>query len=607
MELQVLLMLSLTASCMSYSIKYFDCTDIEEVQTYKIKNSCEVGNNTTNHKLKEYTILQDRSVSEIQGFSCRVTRSTITEYCGSFSHNKLAKAPDIEIHQTLDIEQCLHLVNTQVFLGKDIKIGAENIIHNADLGVIMTNDNEISCRGQSMKFGNNIVNDILQVSQYKIIVAKEKFNVNIQRSQVESMSNHEMLPISCGPESGGCQIADKTYVWTLPSAQCSLEKIRSVTLKEYNGYLIDETHKILLKKGTKVPANRGCPTQAIYQTEYPHLYLSETANWPGPIMGNDLDLEVYIKGRDDYLMFKLEEKINMEDGILKKKSCEDSITHQLDQGELIHIEDNTFMKRNGDTVEKFRCKQNIGILTEMEACYDAIPITTGFVKTSNRVFTPHSAKKPCNLFFGLKIHTLDNVWVEINPHIKEMKEPRELPLLEHDFQHEDLSQGGIYTEGELEAWRQHIELGDYHDAISRTISYGVCTHQGDCGMSGGLQPYDLQNLYPEALIKEFNPWKKFNKWIETWGTYICLLALLVEAVHLITWGTALAQTIIYDGVDGLKALLYLLCCKPMQTSQVVNRRHQRIKRKEKSNEYQEAVDTSPAEETMGLYTINEQS
>ena len=580
-----------------YSINYYDCSTPKEVQTYRVENSCEIKNQTKVER-KGYTLLQDWLLESIIGFSCRVTRSTLVEYCGLFSHMKLAQAPDIEVHYPLSVEQCLHLVNTEKFLNRNVKIGAETILHQNDLGGIQISDNAVSCRGQQARIGESVVNDILQVSQYKVTVIKEKFNVDVRKNQVEVMATHEMLPIQCGPESGGCQAVDRTFVWSMPSNRCTLEKVRTVTMEEDSGYLVDRTHKVLLKKGTPVPAGSGCPNVPLYLTEYPHLYLSETTNWLGPEMGNDLDMEVYIKGRDDYLAFELEGKINREDGALQRKSCEDSITHQLDQGGLLPLGGGAFMKRNGDTIKKFRCQQKVGVLEERDTCFSAIPISGGFVKPSNRIFTRYSAKKHCNHFFGLKIKSLDGVWLEINPHIKELPEPRELPLMEHELEHEDLSTGGIYTEGELKACTQHLEMGDYHDAIMESITYQ------SYGLGSNLQPMPFEAASNWIQKPEIgSPLKTFCKWIESWGTYICLIALLVEAGHLSVWLVAAWLTFAQAGVEGFKALLYLMCCKPLQHSQRVSRRNDRIRKQDRQRMTLDPPNTSTEEGLQGTYIV----
>ena len=594
----------------AYSIKYFDCSDISSIKTYKTNQMCKVGNktDTTTH---QFTILQDQDIQETTGFSCRVLRSTITEYCGSFSHNKLAKAPEIEVHHPLTIEQCHHMVNTQSFTTKEgkasIKIGVENLITSYDLGVIQVNADSISCKGQPAKFGSSIVNDILQVSQYKIVIQKEKFLIDHQRNQVEAAADHLMLP--CRPENRGCAVADRTFVWQLSESRCPLEKIRTVSMKEDNGYQIDETHKILLRKGTPVPSPRGCPTSTLYNTEYPNIYLSESRDWPN-LSGAELDMAEFVKARDNYLGFRLEEKITQEDGLLQSQVCKNSVKANND--ELISLpEEGMFMKRNGDTYSVFKCKAKVGTLKSAETCHEDIPIEGGFVKP-NRVLTSHSAPKPCNKHFGLKVLTLENSWVEINPHIKATAEPEDLPnqLNLNDFEHEDLSDGGLYTTAELDAWKRHIELSDYHMAISKSISYGVCTARGDCEANAGMPAYDLTNLYPDSIMDQYNPWNKADKWIQKWGTWISLMVILVETFHFVVWIVAIIYTMTYDGIIGLQAFLFLMCCKPMGTSSTVNRRHQRLNNRVEKKQAKKAKSESVSYEEMemgateGSYAVN---
>merc|ERR1712218_429107 len=130
----------------------------------------------------KYSLLQRKEILNMKGFSCRITRSTLTEYCGAYSHTKLAKTPDIEVSFPVSPQACLNMVNTGVFTTpsgnrQKIEINAENIIKSEDKGTLTIGDNSVSCRGQSMKFDSYIVEDILEVSQFKVTVIKEKFLV----------------------------------------------------------------------------------------------------------------------------------------------------------------------------------------------------------------------------------------------------------------------------------------------------------------------------------------------------------------------------------------------------------------------------------------------
>ena len=50
-----------------------------------------------------------------------------------------------------------------------------------------------------------------------------------------------------------------------------------------------------------------------------------------------------------------------------------------------------------------------------------------------------------------------------------------------------MSGGGLFTNSELEAWRNHLELGDIHDALAKGITYSICREEGMADM----QPRDI--------------------------------------------------------------------------------------------------------------------
>ena len=223
-----LIFLSYLQPISSYSVNYFDCHKIDKLTTYRIGKACEHGTTESNES-KKYTVLQKRTVQEMKGYSCKVTRSTLTEYCGAYSHTKLAKTPDVEVTYGLNPSACLDMVNTGVFTTpggqrRPISLNAENVIKSEHRGTLTIGDDSVSCRGQSMKFDNNfIVNDILEVSQYKVTVMKVKFLIS--EGHVETLSDHLRLPQRCSVSARGCKTFDTTYVWIPPRSTCDLEEV----------------------------------------------------------------------------------------------------------------------------------------------------------------------------------------------------------------------------------------------------------------------------------------------------------------------------------------------------------------------------------------------
>ena len=574
-------MCSLT-SC--YTVDYFDCTDISSITTYRMDKACHP-RTMEDITTVEYTLLQKRRVMEMKGFSCRVTRSTLTEYCGAYSHTKLAKTPDIEVSFPVSPQACLNMVNTGVFTTpsgnrQKIQINAENIIKSEDKGTLTIGDNSVSCRGQSMKFDSYIVEDILEVSQFKVTIIKEKFLIGVD-GRVETAADHLRLPNRCSVTSRGCQTHDTTFVWVPPRDLCNLEEVRTVHLEKDNNLLVDHINKVLLMEGPSVPSPAGCPTTLLWGTEYDELFLTKPgAKWP--TMKNDVDISIFIRARDDYIAYEMEKKIADQQNQLQSQSCADAL--QDNQGQLVQLQGAKFMKRNGDAVEHVTCKsKQAPILENLQFCYDSIPIQGGFVKVPARTFTAHAAPRPCNTHFGLKILTREGIWIELNPEAKKIQEPAALPAIEHDLHHEDLSDGGIYTKTELDAWTRHIELGDIVDAVTKTITYGVCQAQDQCESHPDMPSYDLGILSQGIQSIPTSIWQTMDDSIRYWGSYVSLLVIFIEAWHFCLFAVMTTWAFTADGLVGAKALVYRILCGTRHEATRLARRHQRLKRRRLSD------------------------
>ena len=583
MVLAVLVTLNALRLTNAYNITYYDCGDINGLTTYRINGSCKHAQWNDREEVTKYNILQKRERERMYGFSCKVTRSTITEYCGSFSHNKLAEAPVLEVNYPISPMACVEMADSGVFMtpngqGRNIDLEAVNVVHVEELGTINVKDNQVQCKGQSKRFANGqIVDEILQVSQFKILVTKERYIVD--KGRIEVVDERLRLPRSCKLENHGCVTADKVYTYLPPPKQCTLEKARTVEMEEMDGYLVDANHKILLRKGHLTPSPTGCPTAEIYATEYPNIFLTQNSeDWPS--LNDDLDVIDYISARDDYIVFFIEGLLQQQKQTIADQLCQKALTHQTN--EIIQTDNkDEFIRRSGDTIEHFHCVRKVAeIVDDATSCYADIPLKEGFVKAHNRLFTEHSARLPCNPHFGLKVLTEEGIWIELNPIAKKIDEPLKVPSNILEYKHEDMSDGGLYTTAELESWKDHLAMPDYHDAISKSISYGVCVHNGQCNSKSNIQPYDLGVIVPQInQIAEVyrNIWTVLDDDIRACGTYISLIVILWEIVKLSSFISVIIVTVMRDGVDGAKAVLYMLLCRSRRVAERVSRRHRRMK------------------------------
>ena len=96
-----------------------------------------------------------------------------------------------------------------------------------------------------------------------------------------------------------------------------------------------------------------------------------------------------------------------------------------------------------------------------------------------QVATKNAAKVQCNKFFPTMVNTMEE-WVTINPHVKPAAPPRNMSLLGVQVSHESLAHGGIYTDQELAAWEAQIQFQSFHQAVTKSISYGICIKEEQC-------------------------------------------------------------------------------------------------------------------------------
>ena len=329
--MQVLGALALTsafAQATGYSIAYYDCHDIKNLLTFKITPA------TCGHPYPDQekdtapttlALLQQKSSTRITGHSCTIKVSRFVDYCGAYSHSKIIETPVIEHSHVLAPFDCLDLIATKVFTTPDgikrpVIPEAENIFSIEELGSINIGENTISCQGQPKRVGGHVINDVLQIAQWKVTVKKESYRV--KDGEVEATNSHLRLPRqSCGVDTLGCRLHDKTYIWYPSRNRCPMEMVRNVAMKEENGFLRNSDLNILLKKGEKAPAPPGCPSVNIWKTEYDNLFLS-TSGEGWPVMTDDMDMADYIKARDDYIMYETERKFQELDQHTKGTICQ---------------------------------------------------------------------------------------------------------------------------------------------------------------------------------------------------------------------------------------------------------------------------------------------
>ena len=576
---ELVLLLTLCVYVKSYTIRYNDCTKPTAIKEYSTETSCK-NIPSLKQEEKKIQILQAITDEKLKGYSCSIVTSRFTYYCGSFSHLKLARVPEIEINEDITPTQCNDLVNSKKFRTRDgvthpLTMNTELLVKSVELGEVKDSNNAVSCKGQTTNIEGELIDDILVIAQTKIVIKEEDYILNGR--EVESVDDH--LILECKPSAGGCRSHRKTYVWNKAKTDCPLKLIRQTTMEVVGEYLIDRREGVVIKKLAAKASPPGCPNGLLFTTEYSNVYITEDLDLRYPVLGEEMSLPVYIRSKDDFLLYYLEEKLQQLDQKIRENLCENKHTLKSEEGKVVRIGKNNFAYQAGEVTYVFNCMVKEDQIDSLPKCYTDIPIKSGgFVTPVSRVYKRYSKEVQCNQHFPLTIHALQS-WIELTPEPKTIKTPNELPLTKHDeIKHLEVT-GGIYTQDEVKAWQWHIEQSGYHNQILHQITQGVCLKEGICmerDQREDTMGYDL-NLLRKPLGKLF--WfQELQDKIKAHTGVLCLCVLCIEAFKLIASLTAIFLATTREGIAGLTALLWSCLCPLHSNWTRMRRRAERRRR-----------------------------
>ena len=259
-------------------------------------------------------------------------------------------------------------------------------------------------------------------------------------------------------------------------------------------YLVDHEKKILINQTgiTISPAN--CGGVKLRSTNYDELYIAETRDtitWPKL---HPMDERI----QDDYMILYVENKINNLQALNSSDLCQQRTGSFSEEPQPLG--EGSYMLRRGGIIFQMKCPRKRGAITEKLACYTHIPIDGDIrIHPITPLRSIHSTMTVCNQKFPLTIQIQEGTWVAINPQIipvatltNQISEK-----LGNQVPHLDMSLGGAYTIAEAAAWEQTLSFPNYHQALLKEVSVGVCIHSGECPT--GIQHWS-SSIYPRGII-----------------------------------------------------------------------------------------------------------
>ena len=513
----ILALFNLIHQATSYNVRYQDCSNPETISEVNLHQACAKPEGQSPEK-KKYTIIQRRTHEKAKGYSCRVTRSSLVMYCGAYSHQKFAEPPKIEIPVDVSSHECLSMVENKRYISHygtthTVEIG-ETIFTVSEKGVIKAENGNVYCEGEQMRIGEEVVDGVLVLSQYRVTVIKEDYIID--NNIVEVVGDHISLPEICKPEKGQCELPGRVYIWTYIQ-RCQYVKIREVMLQAEHGMLLDHENKLLFTKEDRAKLGHPCPVGDIYFTEYTNLFLTHESEFD---MINELDISLYIRTRNNYMNYQMEERTRQNNEMSRTSECLTRINIVGDEIRPLYGAFGFYTKRVGEILLVFQCQAKTAKVAEdLKKCYKHLPVIIDgrlqFV-TATGILVRDGIDVPCATdAFAPAYKTIEDRWITVNPTVPLRKPPKNSSLVGYDqTTHESLAGGGLYTEEELTKWQSQIFWSTFKEATVEHISQGICKF-GQCHAASTIfddvPALDLNMITNKVTELEMGWWTTIKK------------------------------------------------------------------------------------------------
>ena len=561
-----------------HTIKYVDCQHPKAIHRYNAGTVC------TQDKGEEIvttpkTLVQQKEVRRTSGYLCRVRVSRFYNRCGVWAHVKMSHIPEIYELHPMSAEDCREVVRTRRYKPKSgrtsfqINLNRETTVRATEVGELNDEGSSMHCTGETYHLQGKLFQNGLVLADYQILVREETFLIKGRRIE----SNSEHVTLSCFSEVASCVTGFGTFVWNPMQNNCALERIRDFRPTQVMGsYLYDHEAQVLVNTSgsTTLPS---CDFK-LTKTSYDGLFIMDKsdAETLKTVRPEDVRVTLQYQSLADYLLYEAELQLAALKAVFQMDSCR--VQHMRQHQEPVPVQDLVYGLRRGDLYYLFKCAERTGVIEELQACYDAVPIKGGkFVDVASRTLKKHATQTVCDPRFPLTIRTEDNDWVALTPHLVRVPEPEQSqPLQAGQFQHEDLSKAGVYTTAERRAWESLMSYPSYSKALLESVTLGHCLNSGTCKPERqvvGAAQYDLRKLISSEL-NQMDVLSRMRNFIREEGAWLSLLVLIIIGLKILVFLVMVLYTLTREGVAAMIALV-IMYTNPIPEYQKINRRKKR--------------------------------
>ena len=214
-----------------FAVEAWACDVPRNIMSQKYKETDDCRNHVETPKDAQpvtVTILHREKRRRHQGYSCAVTETLFTSYCGMHSHSSvLLNLNYFNVPKEITKRECQAMMNGKY---RD-EMGTMHDINNQGITVLKFYkagkiNHDMSCEGQSIVIKGRSYNNVVATVQL-IIEVRDKEIMYIPENRV-LMSTNDNVKLQCSEQDEVCMTSVATYIWTVQTiSRCMLAKLNT--------------------------------------------------------------------------------------------------------------------------------------------------------------------------------------------------------------------------------------------------------------------------------------------------------------------------------------------------------------------------------------------
>ena len=538
--------------------------------------------------ISHFQVLQRETTREIEGHRCSKRLSRLTFYCGRYDHSTpVPQLTHSDRPAPVSAAECHLMAHSGDYTSGDgrlhtIAMGETTVFEYFSIGSTSAgtkwDGRQVYCEGGQLTINGQIINNIVQYVTESVTVQKEKI---IQREDESLVAFYDNVRLTCALSDLNCRQSRITYVWSVPTREhCPL-----LLAKEFKGSIVTSDvnpQRVLMSRDGSLlrfilKGRTEFCGRTVYRTNYPKLYVFETLNEDGTpkinrftqkVPTSEVDLGLYITTRDDTLYHRVKAQLRSEFHSVLNNDC----MHNYDSLKLNHYIDRklpgyynyriggaNYITASGDVAYTYRCTPVLLRALETKRCYNALAVATVTVESKDDLtkllkvdgtheeipvqfmeplthrVTSTAAEIPCVTSFFARYRDIFGRWFAVTPRLKPTSRPAPLTVTNMGgiqnislTKDDDFSQGGLYSQNELEALQRYLELGRVQEALT----YKLAAQVGRINAADYISPHQLFPPYaiPGGSWHTFILGKLWG-WLRSFGEFASAMIAIVFIVR----------------------------------------------------------------------------